>query len=68
MSTESSSHGTVRRKKPSANDPLPRDRLPQQLQDLVDDEETLLDQLYDGTYVARVPVHSMYDFSFKDDF
>ena len=35
---------------PQANDtPLPREPLPKALQKLVDDEETLLDQIYDGT-------------------
>lgn len=28
---------------------LPREKLPQDLQKLVDNEESLLDQLYDGT-------------------
>lgn len=28
--------------------PLPRGKLPKDLQKLVDDEDTLLDQLYDG--------------------
>lgn len=31
------------------NTPLPREKLPKDLQKIVDDEETLLDQIYDGT-------------------
>ena len=29
--------------------PVPRGKLPDELQKMVDDEETLLDQIYDGT-------------------
>lgn len=32
--------------------PLPRDKLPKDLQTLVDNEESLMDQIYDGTYVC----------------
>jgi len=38
-----------RKAKPSGDDPLPRVKLPETLQQRVDDEETLLDQIYDGT-------------------
>jgi hypothetical protein len=31
------------------NTPLPREKLHEDLQKIVDDEETLLDQIYDGT-------------------
>ena len=34
---------------PSDSDPLPREILPKDLQKLVDNEESLLDQIYDGT-------------------
>lgn len=47
---DSSSNGSVkRRNKPSDSDPLPREKLPQDLQKLVDNEESLLDHIYDGT-------------------
>ncbi|KAL9129073.1 MAG: hypothetical protein Q9217_002380 [Psora testacea] len=49
MSTENSSTGPTQRKKPSQNDPLARERLPRDLQKIVDDEESLLDKIYDGT-------------------
>lgn len=32
-----------------ADTPLPREKLPQDLQKLVDNEESFMDQLYDGT-------------------
>lgn len=54
MTSNSSSQGTVQRKEPSDRDTLPREKLPQSLQDLVDDEETLLERIYDGKYVARM--------------
>jgi len=31
------------------NTPSPREKLPKDLQKIVDDDETLLDQIYDGT-------------------
>ena len=34
--------------KPSTSDELPREKLPDTLQKLVDDEETLFEQIYDG--------------------
>lgn len=34
---------------PSDSDPLPRETLPKELQKIVDNEESLLDQIYDGT-------------------
>lgn len=37
--------------KPLESDPLPREKLPESLQKIVDNEESLMDQLYDGTYV-----------------
>ena len=40
---------------PSETDPIPRVKLPESLQKQVDDEETLLDQVYDGTYARRAP-------------
>ncbi|KAG8531537.1 uncharacterized protein KY384_003166 [Bacidia gigantensis] len=39
----------TQRKKPADTDLLPREKLPQDLQNLVDDDESLLDQIYDGT-------------------
>lgn len=32
---------------------VPREKLPDELQKLVDDEDSLLDQIYDGTFVLR---------------
>lgn len=50
MSNNNDSKSTVqRRPKPSEDDPLPRVKLPSDLQKRVDDEERLLDQIYDGT-------------------
>ena len=43
------STGTVQRRKPQESDPLPREELPKDLQNLVDNEESLFDQIYDGT-------------------
>ena len=40
-----------RRGKPSEDDPLPREKLPESLQKIVDNEESLMEQIYDGTYV-----------------
>lgn len=40
-----------RRGKPSEDEPLPREKLPESLQKIVDNEESLMEQLYDGTYV-----------------
>ena len=51
-SNKDSTNTTVQRRvKPSENDPLPREKLPDSLQKIIDDEESLMDQLYDGTYV-----------------
>ena len=48
MSGENESKGAVQRRAPL--DPnLSREKLPSDLQKIVDDEETLLDQIYDGT-------------------
>ena len=56
MSKDNSSTTTTQRKAPPPNVPLPaREKLPEKLQKIVDDEETLLDQLYDGTYVLTYP-------------
>ena len=35
-------------KAPTENDPLPNEPLPKKLQKMVDDEDTLLEQIYDG--------------------
>ena len=32
---------------------VPREKLPDELQKLVDDEDSLLEQIYDGTFVLR---------------
>lgn len=53
MSNNQDSNATVQRPaKPSEADPLPREKLPDSLQKIVDNEESLMDQLYDGTYVT----------------
>ena len=53
MSSNKDSNTTVQRPaKPSEADPLPREKLPESLQKIVDNEESLVDQLYDGTYVT----------------
>ncbi|KAL6717068.1 hypothetical protein ACLMJK_004982 [Lecanora helva] len=50
MPDEGGSNNIARRKtEPSEKDSLPRVKLPENLQKHVDDEETLLDQIYDGT-------------------
>lgn len=33
---------------------VPREKLPDELQQLVDDEDSLLDQIYDGTFVLKI--------------
>ena len=48
MAPEKESSNVVQRVK-NAEAPLPREKLPEELQKMVDDEETLLDQIYDGT-------------------
>ena len=48
MAPEKDSSNVVQRLK-NAGPPLPREKLPDELQKMVDDEETLLDQIYDGT-------------------
>lgn len=40
-----------KRVKHSDDDPLPREKLPADLQKIVDNEESLFEQIYDGTYV-----------------
>lgn len=32
---------------------IPREKLPDELQKLVDDEDSIIDQIYDGTFVFR---------------
>ena len=51
MPKDSSSDGAVQRRAPPADPkgPLARGKLPDELQKLVDNEESLIDQLYDGT-------------------
>ena len=48
MAPEKNSSNVVQRLQNSET-PLPKEKLPDELQKLVDDEETLLDQIYDGT-------------------
>ncbi|KAL8783163.1 MAG: hypothetical protein Q9195_009476 [Heterodermia aff. obscurata] len=48
MAPEKNSSNVVQRLQ-NSEAPLPREKLPDELQKLVDDEETLLDQIYDGT-------------------
>lgn len=54
MDRGKASDGTHQRK-PASLSPddahLPREKLPPDLQKLVDNDESLIDQLYDGTYV-----------------
>jgi len=50
MSGKDESNGTVQRRANRLEpDTLPREKLPNNLQELVDNEESLLDQVYDGT-------------------
>ena len=51
MSKENSSNEVVQRRgpPPDPNAPIAREKLPKDLQKLVDNEESLLDQIYDGT-------------------
>ena len=53
MSSNKDSNTTVQRRaaKHSEDDPLPREKLPESLQKIVDNEESLWEQVYDGTYV-----------------
>ena len=52
MSSKKGSDTTIQRRvNYSEDDPLPREKLPDSLQKIVDNEESLMDQLYDGTYV-----------------
>ena len=48
MSGNNESNDAVRRR-PPLNPDLPREKLPKDLQKIVDDEETLFNQIYDGT-------------------
>ena len=51
MSKDNNSSGVVQRRGPPPDPdvPVPREKLPQELQKLVDNEESLMDQIYDGT-------------------
>lgn len=52
MSSNKDSNNTVQRRvKHSEDDPLPREKLPESLQKIVDNEESLMEQIYDGTSV-----------------
>ena len=52
MSSDKNSDTLVqRRAKHSDDEPLPREKLPDSLQKIVDNEESLMEQIYDGTYV-----------------
>ena len=54
MSSDKDSNNSVQRRvKYSEDDPLPREKLPESLQNIVDNEESLLEQIYDGTYVKE---------------
>lgn len=50
-SSKDSNTNVQRRVKHSEDDPLPREKLPESLQKIVDNEESLMEQIYDGTYV-----------------
>lgn len=52
MSNDKETSTSVQRRgKHSEDDTLPREKLPENLQKIVDNEETLMEQIYDGTYV-----------------
>ena len=52
MSSDKDSDTLVqRRAKHSEDEPLPREKLPESLQKIVDNEESLMEHIYDGTYV-----------------
>ena len=53
MSKENNSNGTAHRRgaPPDPEAPIAREKLPDDLQHLVDDDESLMDKIYDGTYV-----------------
>lgn len=52
MSNNKENNTSVQRRgKHSEDDPLPREKLPESLQKIVDNEESLMEQIYDGTYV-----------------
>ena len=52
MSSNKDSNTTIQRRvNHSEDDPLPREKLPDSLQKIVDNEESLMEQVYDGTYV-----------------
>lgn len=52
MASDKSSNTAVQRRvEHSEDDPLPREKLPESLQKIVDNEESLMEQIYDGTYV-----------------
>ena len=63
MSKDNSSTGVLQRKvqPQDSNAPLPaREKLPADLQKIVDDEDSLFEQLYDGTYVTCIYSLSMF--------
>ncbi|MCJ1314754.1 hypothetical protein MMC15_000066 [Xylographa vitiligo] len=47
-------------KAPTENDPLPNEPLPKKLQKMVDDEDTLLEQIYDGSANATTDSNLRY--------
>ncbi|KAM0796102.1 mitochondrial 18 KDa protein-domain-containing protein [Usnea florida] len=50
MSSDKNSDTLVQRRAKHSNDePLPREKLPESLQKIVDNEESLMEQIYDGT-------------------
>ncbi|CAF9931887.1 hypothetical protein IMSHALPRED_008740 [Imshaugia aleurites] len=50
MASDKSSNTAVQRRvEHSEDDPLPREKLPESLQKIVDNEESLMEQIYDGT-------------------
>lgn len=52
MSSDKDSDTTVQRRvKHSEDGPLPREKLPDSLQKIVDNEDSLMEQIYDGTCV-----------------
>lgn len=66
MTNRNTSNGSIQRKKVPSDDELPREKLPKDLQNLVNDQENLIEHIYDGTYVPGnvrlLPVPSILTF------
>ena len=44
-----------------ANTPLPREKLPTDLQEILDKDDSLFEQIYDGTYVIFNNLNSTFE-------